>query len=180
MYNSFLKKLAGVLLVASALSMAAGCFPRHQIRTSGLKGLALGKPMPEKNIMRLIGYPAHDSVIEEGGYTWRAYVVELPEGHVLVESDFFQQETINRIQVYAPALTFQKTIQVGSTVADLAPLKKPWTVTHLPDFERVNIAAGGLQFLISDHFLTEEQKQLPQIPLEQIPPNAPILGIVIM
>lgn len=172
-------KQTHILLIASLFLLFAGsCMSVRTIKSTGLKGLALGEPMPQEHVTRLLGHPAHDSIIEEGGYSWRAMVIEHPSGTVLVESDFANQDLINRIQIMASDLRFQKNIAVGSTVANLDQLGGKWYISHLADYGKVDIAVQGLHFLISDDFLSTSDTET--IPKNQIPRDAPILSIVLM
>lgn len=172
------KRLQYVLL-AMVLFLAIGsCTSARTIKSTGLKGLKLGDPMPEEHITRLLGHPAHDSLIEEGGYAWRAMVVEHPSGMVLVESDFSNQDIINRIQIMASDLRFQKRIAVGSRVASLDELGGRWYISHLADYGKVDIAIQGLHFLIADDFLLSTDEKI--ISKDRIPRDSPILSIVLM
>lgn len=168
-----------ILLIVSLFLLVAGsCMSARTIKSTGLKGLALGEPMPEEHVTRLLGHPAHDSVIEQGGYNWRAMVIEHPSGSVLVESDFSNQDVINRIQIMASDLRFQKNITVGSTVASLDQLGGKWYISHLTDFGKVDITVQGLHFLIADDFVQKGESE--SLSKNSIPRDAPIVSIVLM
>ncbi|MEZ4684547.1 MAG: hypothetical protein R3B47_00315 [Bacteroidia bacterium] len=167
-----------LLGAALCLLFVGSCMSARTIKAAGLKGLSLGEPMPEEHVTRLLGHPAHDTVIDEGGYSWRAMIIQYPNGKVLVESDFSNMDIINRIQVMASDLRYQKNITVGSTVASLDQLGGKWYVSHLPDYGRVDIAFQGLHFLISDEFVQHNDPET--LKPERIPRDAPILSIVLM
>ncbi|MFK7968983.1 MAG: hypothetical protein AB8F95_01385 [Bacteroidia bacterium] len=172
-------KLQPLVIAAILIQVLfTGCMSMRTIKPSGLKGISLGDPMPELNVTRMLGHPAHDSIIEEGEYSWRAMIIEHPSGDILVESDYFDQNKINRIQIKARDLRYQKHITVGSTVDALSSLSQRWFITHLPDYDRVDLTIEGLHFLIDDTFL--ETKSEEAIQKDDIPKDAQILAIILM
>ena len=148
------------------------------IKNAGLKGVEIGAEMPDASITKLLGHYTYDTIIEEGGYSWRAMVINHPSGRVLVESDFSNQDIINRIQIMATDLRYQRKISVGSTVADLDQLAGPWYITHIPAYHRVDLTVQGLHFLISDDFIDSDNEDAPK--RTDIPRGSEILSIVLM
>lgn len=158
--------------------LLSSCMSTRTIKPSGLKGISIGDEMPQMSMTKMLGHQAYDSLIDEGGYTWRAMVVNHPSGQVLVESDPFNQEVINRIQINASDLQYQKKVSVGSTIADLDEIGGAWFITHLPNYRRVDVTVNGLHFLIGDDFV--DTSDTTALTREQIPRAAPILTIVLM
>jgi hypothetical protein len=148
-----------------------------------LKYIRLGDPFPEEGLARYKGFHARDTLFFEGEYSWRAIVLEYPEGSVYLEEDFFGGQTLNRIRVETPALHFRKTIRVGDPVERLTELRAKWSLTWIPDYNRIDIYSPlfpHIRFLALPEMKDGASETEPDLDIRMLRPEARIISIVIM
>lgn len=167
-------------LALLSLSMLYACQAFKHIDQTGFRSLALGDPMPEPGMGTYKGYPARDTLIREGGYEWRALIISCKVGEIWVESDFYQQGTINRIRVTSPQTDFKGQIQVGMAVADLTRLTRQWRFYYMAAYQ---VWDAHSELYPSIHFLIQAPppgQEEPVTDLSGIPLESRISGIVVM
>ena len=167
----------------SFLLLSIGCIGPKEINSNGLKYARLGMKMPEEGQKRLKGHAIRDTVFNEGGYQWRASILKFPKGKVYLEEDFTGTNTVGRIRIEAPALSFKKAYGVGTPAGNLGDLSDEWFAYYLRDYELLDFSSNefpGLHFLVRDTKYTGEQAGDVEIQLKDLTNTSKIVAIVVM
>jgi len=117
------------------LLLLSACQQHRVLVPNGLKYLQLGDPMIPPATHKLKGKFVRDTLFSEGEYSWRAAILDYPQGKVYVESDFYGQNFVNRIRVEAPQLIFRDQLYAGMTLGELAALPWEWEVYYLESYQ---------------------------------------------
>lgn len=124
-----------VLIAIAALTLANCSGRKHTIGKDGLHAIKLGENLPAPGTESLKGVPLRDTLFRDSSYTWRASVMQYKEGIVLLEQDFFGEESLNRIRIETPELKLKNGLRVGKTVADLKKINGEWYIAPLERFK---------------------------------------------
>ena len=176
-YFDMFLRIAPLLWLACLL---LACSSSTLIRSNGTKHLKLGDAMPDSSKQTFKGHTMRDTVFKGEGYEWNASVIDYPRGAVILEQDFFGNDFINRIRIESADFSYKKKIRVGSKLADLKAVSPEWSLTHLKEYNRIDIYTDGIHFLISDEKLPEAVKNKARLLPEDLDLEAKILTIVLM
>lgn len=140
-------KITSILAVLFLCNILYSCTPKDAITPKGIKIARLGKEMPTSP-NPYPNYQTRDTLFQEEGYAWPAWMIEMKAGKVWVEGDFSGGETINRIRVETPEYAFKKRIRVGDSLAELYEVEQKWEATYIRSYGKVDIACKGVHFLV--------------------------------
>lgn len=171
--------LFGLILLSTA------CSSPSKITQKGLSFARLGEPMPTRGTTELEGYPARDTLYDQGGFQWRALILsgrnEKSGEEIFIEEDFAQQGLINRIRIESPGLKVGKNKKVGMSWIDLSALGKNWDAFYLKEYGVWDVIAKSKDRI---HYLLEEKRDTATIDFEggvsSISNDAKVTAIVVM
>lgn len=153
------------LLLAVALLWLPSCSGSRSVITSkGLHGIELGGEMPAAGARRYKGYAMQDSLAEEAEFSWRVARLKVKGGAVYVESDFMDQEQVNRIRIESAELHLRNGLAVGKVVEDLRSAATDWAIVPLKAYRVFDFYSRkfpGVHFIVDDpaHPMEEEDWQ---------------------
>ncbi|RMG18117.1 MAG: hypothetical protein D6730_23200 [Bacteroidetes bacterium] len=163
--------------------LLGGCMGSKKILPRGLKYLSIGDPMPEAGTRRLKGRAVRDTLFNEGGYQWRAAVLQYKGGKVYIEEDFWGKGKVNRIRIESPELKFKREFSVGMDVEALKRLTNDWNIIYLEDYGLLDLASPlfpEVHFLVKENGRQFSATQFEEIALEQLSDTSKIVAIVVM
>ncbi|MEM7035933.1 MAG: hypothetical protein AAF570_03065 [Bacteroidota bacterium] len=158
------------------------CAGPQTIRKNGLSYLKIGDPMPKKGMSRLEGRPLRDTTMNEGGYTWRGCLLEYEDGTVLVEGDFVQGKTVNRIRVQTPEFHVKGGLKVGDRMPGLLAKTDEWVVRPFPSYQLLELISPKFPRTI---FLVrapgfDYEAEVEEVKVDEVAASAEVVGIVVM
>ncbi|MEM7659364.1 MAG: hypothetical protein AAF399_24805 [Bacteroidota bacterium] len=171
-----------ILLFVVSVALGTGCSTSKRLQTSGIANLQVGGEMLPPETQRWKRHAVRDTMYLEGGYTWRASILQYKAGKVYVESDFMGQETINRIRVESSDIQMKNGQMVGMTVGSLLTTATDWQVTYLSDYgllDAISLYQPSVHYLIRDLNYQHDAAQ-SLIPIAKIDPLATVTAIVVM
>ncbi len=124
--------MALTIVVVSCFVLS--CQSGKMIHSEGIHYAKCGQAMPEKGTEIIGGLPATDTFYEDEGHRWRALIVEHNHGNVILEEDFYDHETLNRIRIETPDFRLRSGLKVGLTIADMGKKTGQWYISGMPRF----------------------------------------------
>ena len=162
----------------------SACTSSRQIYQDGLKHIKIGDEMLEEGTRRFKGRAVRDTLLVEQGYTWRASIIEYPDGgSIILEEDFQGNGKINRIRVESRSLNFKKEISTQQKASTLLELGKNWDITYLTTYKLLDFNLSrfpSLHFLVKEPRPRESSASFQKLKMEDLSPEATIVSIVIM
>lgn len=177
-----MKTFFTTIAVISVFLLSA-CTSNRRISSKGLPFIQLGESMPAEGLNSLNEHSVKDTLFDEGGYQWRATILEYETGRVWIEEDFLRKGKVNRIRVETPYFQGKKHISVGMSFKELKALKNDWNIFYLSQYGVIDVSSDS-KFTI--HYLLEDPSYVPDdteqvlVPLEKVRDDAKIVAIVIM
>ena len=177
-------RLLGYMLLP--LLLMAACSGPKVISSSGLPYAQLGESMPASGLASLGGRQVRDTLFQEGGYQWRAAIVDYgSKGKVYLEDGFWAEGKVNRIRVESAKFHVKgaEKIAVGMPWQELQPQGQGWQMVYLPDYGLVDVFSDSfprMHFLIRESRLSPEALKNPAIQADSLSPDAAIRAIVLM
>ena len=178
LFRSPLLLLVGVGMVC----FLSSCSGSKRLRQNGLAQLTIGKPMLSTETQRWKRHLVRDTLFNEGGYTWRASILQYKDGKVYVEEDFLGQNQINRIRVESRELRLKKGQAVGMKLADLLVTGRDWQVVYLEAYQLLDIISlyqPSVHYLVRDPQFQVRSLSQP-IHIDELSATAEITAIVLM
>ncbi|WNJ21119.1 hypothetical protein [Pontibacter sp. G13] len=159
-----------------------GCGGSKALKSAEVSQFKLGEPMPDRADIQFEDTLVRDTVFAEGGYQWHAWVLKYPDGDLIVESDFFGHDLVNRIRIETPSLPVAKDLAVGQTFGDIQSAFKKVNLMYLSAYQLVDVVPKRqpqLHFLIKEPTLSPDQGGT-LLNKHQISDSAQIVAIVVM
>ncbi|GAB4427464.1 MAG: hypothetical protein OHK0039_45810 [Bacteroidia bacterium] len=175
--------IASLLIAGMLLWLLPGCRATRQITPSGLGFIQLGDAMPAPGRARLRGHDLRDTLFNEGGFVWRAAVMQYPGGKVYIEEDFVAQQRVNRIRIESSDLRYRKHIHTGMTLGELRGYYPEWQVVYLPAYGYWDLSAlarPSIHYLLPASDTTLLHGADGFIPVGALPSEARVRVIVVM
>lgn len=163
-----MKKTTRFLLVSLSIALIWACAPTSEksettppetqelIAEGGLSFVQLSMPINEIDFSSLgEGIEVNDFVDGEAGYKFVSREVKLPEGSVVIEGRYIEEDLandsllsyskVNRIKIRSPLFATPTQLTVGSTIADIrkAVPDQEWSVTSYADYETIVIVSDS-------------------------------------
>jgi hypothetical protein len=120
-------------LLFLAISLA-GC-SGAKIKSSGIRHVQLGDPMPPKGISEFHQYAAKDTLFSDNGFDWRVVKVTYPKGIVWIESAVDNSANIGRIRIETPTLKVKKGIQTGESAPEVFKYASEWRIRPFREYK---------------------------------------------
>ena len=171
------------LIIGCFLCFLASCAASKRISEKGLKFIKLGDPMPAEGLKRYKGHAVRDTTYDEGGYRWRAVIMDYKDGEVYIEEDFLGEKKVNRIRVESAKLSVNKEIVVGMSFGELKTRANDWDIIYLYSYgllDVTSVSSYHIHYLIKDEKTPAKQYEKEKIEPDDINDDAKVIGIVIM
>lgn len=170
-----------ILLFGAAIMVGMTSCNKNIIGTNGIHYAKIGQHMPPEETYKIKGKIVLDTVFVDEDHEWRGMVVEHKEGIVILEEDFYDHETLNRIRIETPELRTKNGLTVGKTVGDLAEVTKRWHINAMPRFERWDFYAREMPRI---HFVIKDDGKIARgdtsvFKIEDFDPGIKIEAIVV-
>lgn len=170
-----------IIWLPLSLILILACNGPTKITQKGLAYARLGEQMPTKGLTELAGLSARDTLYDEGGFQWRALILNYGNGEVFIEEDFGQQGLINRIRIETPSLKASKNRLVGMSWSALLPMKNNWDAIYLVNYGVWDVVSASQNRI---HYLLEEKRDTASFDwqggINSIPTDANVKAIVVM
>lgn len=165
------------------LSLTMACKGPSIIHKDGLAFVEIGDPMPSKDLEWFYGFPIEDTLFSADGFQWQGANIQLDSGRLVLESDFGDNNTVNRIRVESEELITRKKLRVGMKVSDLLQKGKRWQIYYLENYQLLDVSfkrRPSIHYLVREPKIEVARLKDPGLKLEDLSPEATIVAIVVM
>lgn len=160
----------------------------------GLAFIPLGGFVAEVQVEDLAATQIQDSLESGNGFEWISRTLHFDQGRVVVEGEFIDdrysndtllsESRINRVRVESPMFRTSRGIRVGSPVSALLEVypEGEFQVDPIPSYQafQVRLPSSHIYYLVGDTEGEVSEKSLAKYTLATLPPDAPIIAIVVM
>jgi hypothetical protein len=160
----------------------------------GLAFVPLGGFVAEVQVEDLAANQIQDSLESGNGYEWISRTLHFDQGRVVVEGEFIDarnsndtllsESHINRVRIESPLFRTSRDVRVGSSVQALrqAYPEGDFQVTRIPNYQafQVRLPGSHIFYLVGDPAGEMNEQSLAEFSIEMLPPEAPIIAIVVM
>jgi hypothetical protein len=160
----------------------------------GLALVPLGGFVAEVQREDLAAKQVQDSLESGNGFEWISRTLHFDQGRIVVEGEFIDdrysndtllsESRINRVRIESPRFRTVRGIRVGSPVSALlaAHPEGKFQVDPLPSYQafQVRLPGSHIYYLVGDLEGEASEKSLAEYTLATLPPDAPIIAIVVM